>query len=98
MMRGDHPRRPPALAPPRARVGSAPVKALGRAFRWHRLLHNGAYATKEKIATGESIARSYDSRFLRMTQLAPDLVEAALAGRQPAGMTLACAMGAWPAA
>jgi hypothetical protein len=31
-----------------------------------------------------------------MTLLAPDLVEAALAGRQPEGMTLAWAMGAWP--
>jgi hypothetical protein len=31
-----------------------------------------------------------------MTLLAPDLVEAALAGRHPAGMTLAWAMGVWP--
>ena len=86
----------PALAPPRARVDSALVKALGRAFRWRRLLDTGAYATIEEIATAEGINPSYVSRVLRMTLLAPDLVEAALAGRQPAGMTLAWAMGAWP--
>ena len=86
----------PALAPPRARVDSALVKALGRAFRWRRLLDTGAYATIEEIATAEGINPSYVSRVLRMTLLAPDLVEAALAGRQPAGMTLAWAMGTWP--
>ena len=86
----------PALAPPRARVDSALVKALGRAFRWRRLLDTGAYATIEEIATAEGINPSYVSRVLRMTLLAPDLVEAALAGRQPEGMTLAWAMGAWP--
>ena len=31
-----------------------------------------------------------------MTLLAPALLEAALAGRQPEGMTLAWAMGPWP--
>ena len=43
-----------------------------------------------------SINPSYVSRVLRMTLLARDLVEAALAGWQPAGMTLASAIGAWP--
>jgi hypothetical protein len=86
----------PALAPPRARVDSALVQALGRAFRWRHLLDTGAYATIEEIATAEGINPSYVSRVLRMTLLAPDLVEAALAGRQPEGMTLAWAMGAWP--
>jgi hypothetical protein len=43
-----------------------------------------------------TINPSYLSRVLRMTLLAPDLIEAALAGRQPEGMTLAWAMGAWP--
>ena len=48
----------PALAPPRARVDSALVKALGRAFRWRRLLDTGAYATIEEIATAEGINRN----------------------------------------
>jgi hypothetical protein len=52
----------PALAPPRARVDSALVKALGRAFRWRRLLDTGAYATIEEIATAEGINPSYVSR------------------------------------
>ena len=49
----------PALAPPRARVDSALVKALGRAFRWRRLLDTGAYATIEEIAAAEGINPSY---------------------------------------
>ena len=49
-----------------------------------------------KNAAAEGINPSHVSRVHRMTLLAPDLVEGALAGRQPAGMTLAWAMGAWP--
>ena len=45
-----------------------------------------------------TINPSYLSRVLRMTLLAPDLIEAALAGRQPEGMTLAWAMGNPPVA
>jgi hypothetical protein len=39
-------------------VDSALVKALGRAFRWRRLLDTGAYATIEEIATAEGINRN----------------------------------------
>jgi hypothetical protein len=46
-----------------------------------------------KNAAAEGISPSYVSRVHRMTLFAPDLVEAALAERQPAGMTLASAMG-----
>ena len=42
----------------------------------------------------EGISLSSVSRVIRITLLAPDLVGAAHAGRRPAGMTLAWAMGA----
>ncbi len=45
-------------APPRARVDSALVEAMGRAFRWRRLLDTGAYAKIDEIATAEGINRS----------------------------------------
>lgn len=57
------------------------VKALVRAWRWQRMLDEGAYATVSEIGDAENISRSYVSRILRLTLLAPDLVEAILAGR-----------------
>ena len=44
------------------------------------------------IAAAEKINESYVGRVLRLTLLAPDIVEAILSGRQPAEMTLAVLM------
>lgn len=68
------------------------VKALARAFRWLKLMETGVFATVEEIAAAEKIHASYVSRILRLTLLAPDIVEAILDGRQPAEMTLAVLM------
>lgn len=74
----------PPWAPPRRRVDNAMVKALARAFRWRRLMETGAYGTVEEIAAAEKINASYVSRVLRLTLLAPDIVEAILtAGSRP---------------
>ena len=82
-----------AAAPaPRARFDSALLKALARGFRWRKLLETGDFATIEEVAASENINPSYVSRLLRMTLLAPEIVEAILAGRQPLGLTMARAM------
>ncbi len=81
---------------PRARVDSALLKALARGFRWRRLLETGDFATIEEIAEAENINPSYISRVLRMTLLAPEIVEAILAGTQPAGLTRAKVMKPFP--
>jgi hypothetical protein len=44
------------------------------------------------MAAAEKINASYVCRVLRLTLLAPDIVEAILDGRQPAAMTLAAVM------
>jgi hypothetical protein len=64
------------------------VKALARAFRWKRMLESGRYATVKELAAAERISPSYLCRVLRLTLLAPDLVEAILDGRQPEGLEL----------
>lgn len=79
-------------APGRALVDSALVKALARAFRWRKLLEAGTYATIDEVAAAERINPSYVSRLLRLTLLAPDIVEAILDGRQGAGLSLATLM------
>jgi len=83
-------------APARAQVDSAMVKALARAFRWRRLLEAGAYATIDELAAAERINPSYVSRLLRLTLLAPTIVEAILDGRQSKKMTLATIMEPFP--
>jgi len=64
------------------------VKAVARAFRWRRMLEAGRYGTIDELAAAEKINSSYVSRLLRLTLLAPAIVEAILEGRQPEGMTL----------
>jgi hypothetical protein len=46
------------------------------------------HATIPEIAAAEKINESYVGRVLRLTLLAPDIVEAILNGRQPAGLQL----------
>jgi hypothetical protein len=72
------------------------LKALARGFRWRRLLETGDYATIEEIVEAENINPSYVSRVLRMTLLAPEIVEAILAGRHPEGLTMAREMQPFP--
>jgi hypothetical protein len=64
------------------------VKALARAFRYQKLLDEGRYASISEMATAEKIERGYLGTLLRLTLLAPELVEAILNGRQPEGVTL----------
>lgn len=81
---------------PKHQIDNALVKALARAFRWRNLIESGAYATIEEIGTAERINASYVSRVLRMTLLAPDIIESILDGRQTDNITLARAMEAFP--
>jgi hypothetical protein len=77
-----------SAAPVVRRIDSAMVKAIARAFRWRGMLEGGRYATIREIAEGEKINESYVGRVLRLTLLAPDIVDALLAGRQPPNMQL----------
>ena len=72
------------------------IKAVARAFRWRRMLESGRFATINELAAAEKINSSYVSRVLRLTLLAPDIVEAILDGRQPEGMTLPGLMEPFP--
>ncbi|NNU81370.1 hypothetical protein HMH01_13080 [Halovulum dunhuangense] len=71
------------------KADSTSVKALARAFRWKRMLESGEFATIADLAEREGIATSYMTRVLRLTLLAPDIVEAILDGTQGPEVTLA---------
>ena len=87
-----------AWVSPRTRIDSTMIKAIARGFRWRKLLETGVYGTIEEIAKAEQINPSYVSRLLRMTLLAPYIVEAVLDGRQPTKVTLALLMRPFPVA
>jgi hypothetical protein len=60
------------------------------------MLESGTHATIAEIAATENINESYVGRVLRLTLLAPDIVEAILNGRQPIDITMAVLMRGYP--
>ena len=80
------------------RTDNTVVKALARAFRWKRMLESGEFGTIAELAEREGIAPSYMTRVLRLTLLAPDIVQAILDGRQGPEVTLALVLEPVPAA
>jgi hypothetical protein len=88
-------RLPDGAAQP-SRTDNTLVKALARAFRWKRMLDSGEFTTIGELAEREGIAPSYMTRVLRLTLLAPDIVEAILDGRQGSEVTLAQVLEPFP--
>ena len=56
----------------------------------------GQHATFDELAKAEGVSQSNVSRLLRLTLLAPDIVEAILDGRQTEGMRLEDLLEAFP--
>jgi len=80
----------------KSRVDSTLVKALARAFRWKKMLESGQFATITELAEREKMALTYMTRVLRLTLLAPEIVEIILEGRQPPEVTLAVLLEPFP--
>lgn len=80
-----------------ATIDNTMVKAIARAFRWQRLLHDGAFCSIGDLARAEKINPSYVSRVLRLAFLSPTVIEKILEGKQPAHLTLADLMTPFPA-
>ncbi|KGJ23575.1 hypothetical protein [Paracoccus sanguinis] len=78
------------------RTDNTLVKALARAFRWKKILESGEFATIAELAEREEIAPSYMTRVLRLTLLAPDIVEAILEEAQGPDVPLAQVLEPFP--
>ena len=88
----------PAHAVRSTRVDGTLVKAIARAHRWQGMLEGGAFVTIEELARAERINPSYLARVLRLTLLAPEIVESILDGRHdPERITLERLMRPFPA-
>jgi hypothetical protein len=61
---------------------------LARAYRWRDLLEQGRRRSIRELALELGVDNSYVARLLRLALLAPDLVEAVLAGTEPGGLSL----------
>jgi len=64
------------------------IKTLGKAFYWKRLLEEGRYPTTTDLARALKLEPGWVAEVLRMTMLAPDIVEAIFEGRQPRHLNL----------
>lgn len=84
------------VAPVTTRADPALVKALARAFRYQRMLDDGRYASITELAAVEKLDRGYLGSLLRLTLLAPDIIECVLDGRPPAGASLTALMEPFP--
>ncbi|QTD44999.1 hypothetical protein [Ottowia testudinis] len=73
-------------------VGGGPdipmIKTLGKAFYWKRLLDEGTYPTTSHLARALKLEPGWVAEVLRLTLLAPDIVEAIAGGRQPRQLNL----------
>ena len=78
------------------RTDNTLVKALARAFRWKRMLESGEFASISELAEKEGIAFTYMARLMRMSLLAPEIVDAIMDGHQPEGIGLANLMEPFP--
>ncbi len=59
---------------------SALTKALGLAHYWQRLLEEGRYGSITEIAAAEGMDVGQVSRIAKLAQLAPEIIEAGIAG------------------
>lgn len=64
------------------------VVALARAHRWQKLLDEGKFKSVSDLAREIGLDPSFAARLLRLTLLAPDIVEAVLMGEEPSGLSL----------
>ena len=64
------------------------IRALGKAFYWKKLLDEGAYPTLRAMAEAIGLESGYVAEMIRMTTLAPDIIEAIANGRQPQHLNL----------
>ena len=64
------------------------IKAVARAFYWQRLLDEDRVADSTELAKREKLDKTFVNETLRFALLAPEIIEAILAGRQPRTLSL----------
>jgi hypothetical protein len=85
-----------AWAPAAPRIDNTLIRAVVRGHRWRTMLESGNYATIRELAIAEKANESYVCRLLRLTLLAPELIEAIMNGTQDKQLQLSDLLGKLP--
>jgi hypothetical protein len=64
------------------------LEGVARAFYWQHLLDTGVMKSGSDIARAEGLHPSVPNELMRLTLLAPDIIEKLMMGRQPRRMNL----------
>ena len=64
------------------------IDGLARAFYWQHLLDIGAMQSGSAIARAEKLHSSVVTELMRLTLLAPDIIQMLMSGQQPRRMSL----------
>lgn len=64
------------------------MNATAKAFYWARLLETGVVKSGSEIAEKENVEVSSVNELLRLTLLAPTIIESILAGTQPSSLNI----------
>lgn len=70
-------------------VQVAVIQAMARAFSWAEILESGQIKSINELGRNLKVDGSYVTRILKLTTLAPDIVEAIINGKEPDGLSLA---------
>jgi hypothetical protein len=79
---------PPSLVGEQGRPNQVLVKAVVRGFFWRDQLVTGQVRSLNELAKQQGVNRRYMMRLIRLTFLAPDIIQAILQGTQPGDLTL----------
>jgi hypothetical protein len=69
-------------------IDYAILKTLGKAFYWQKLIDEGEYDSGNALAKELKLEPGWVAEVLRMTRLAPEIVESILNGSQPVTLNL----------
>ena len=72
---------------PAVAIDATLVNAIARAHAWSEALLSGSIASMAEIASRNNVSDSYVKKIMPLAFLAPDIVEAIMAGKQPAHIT-----------
>ena len=64
------------------------IEAVAKGQRWQTQLESGEYASLDDLGKDVGCDRTYVGRALRLTSLAPDLIEVIPSGDEPDGISL----------
>lgn len=77
-------------------VQSAIVQALAGAYAWTERLESGTSNTIGQLAQELEIDSSFLTRIMKLTSLAPDIIETILNGEEPSGLSLTTLLKGFP--